>query len=134
MFERVNGVLVIVTAALVNYALADSILYGPPLHGHALPHAHAPVVHHPPAPYDYGYGVADAYTGNDFGHSESSDGNVVKGSYHVLLPDGRKQIVTYTADHYNGFQAQVSYEGTAHYPDHVPIAHGHPIAHPPVYG
>lgn len=59
-------------------------------------------------PYDFAYGVADHYTGADFGHTETSDGNAVKGSYHVLLPDGRKQIVTYTADHYNGFQAHVS--------------------------
>ncbi|XP_064082615.1 larval cuticle protein A2B-like [Macrobrachium nipponense] len=121
----------ILMAALSGYALADISPYGPPVHHHA------PVVHHAPTPYDYGYGVSDAYTGNDFGHSESSDGNVVKGSYHVLLPDGRKQVVTYTADHYNGFQAQVAYEGTAHYPEVVGHAHGHGhgVAHgPPIYG
>ena len=59
-------------------------------------------------PYDFNYGVVDPYTGNDFGHVENSNGNSVAGSYHVLLPDGRKQIVTYTADHENGFVANVS--------------------------
>ena len=59
-------------------------------------------------PYDFNYGVADPLTGADFGHTETSDGGAVAGSYHVLLPDGRRQIVTYTADAVNGFVANVS--------------------------
>ena len=38
------------------------------------------------------------------------------GSFVIALPDGRIQTVSYTADHYNGFVAQVSYEGTPVYP------------------
>ena len=38
----------------------------------------------------------------------------------VNLPDGRVQIVTYTADHTNGFIADVKYEGTAAYPEEKP--------------
>ncbi|XP_045581473.1 adult-specific cuticular protein ACP-20-like [Procambarus clarkii] len=81
-------------------------------------------LHEAPIPYDFGYGVADHATGSDFGHSENSDGNVVKGKYYVRLPDGRKQVVTYTADHYNGYQAEVSYEGQAYYPDHSAPVYG----------
>ena len=67
-------------------------------------------------PYDFGYDVQDDYSGNNYGHEEQSDGNVVSGEYFVQLPDGRLQIVTYTADHYNGYQANVRYEGEAQYP------------------
>ncbi|XP_059488096.1 uncharacterized protein LOC132203941 [Neocloeon triangulifer] len=43
-----------------------------------------------------------------FGHGEQRDGDVTKGRYHVLLPDGRHQKVAYTADH-SGYHAHVSY-------------------------
>lgn len=37
------------------------------------------------------------------------------GTYHVLLPDGRTQIVDYVADA-AGYRPMVRYEGTATYP------------------
>lgn len=74
----------------------------------------------PAKPYDFAYAVQDEYTGNDFGHSETSDGNAVTGEYFVLLPDGRRQIVTYSADHNTGYVADVKYEGEAQYPDPAP--------------
>ena len=65
------------------------------------------------SPYAYEYAVKDNYYGVDFGQNEESDGSVVEGSYRVLLPDGRVQTVKYTADHYNGYVADVSYSGDA---------------------
>ena len=41
---------------------------------------------------------------------------LILGEYRVALPDGRTQIVTYKADHYGGFVADVKYEGQAQYP------------------
>ncbi|XP_050689250.1 adhesive plaque matrix protein-like [Eriocheir sinensis] len=69
-----------------------------------------------PKPYAFDYGVRDDYTGSHFGHREKSNGREVKGSYQVALPDGRLQKVTYTADHENGFQAEVTYEGQPVHP------------------
>ena len=102
---------------------------------HPAPYAPAPVVHKPayaPAPYvepkgkeepyAFQYGVSDDYSKANFNAAESSDGNVVSGSYSVALPDGRIQHVKYTADHYNGYVAEVTYEGTPVYPEAKPYA------------
>merc|ERR1711922_24548 len=96
--------------------------------GHAVVHAAPAYAPHPvvvekgePAPYAFEYGVADDYSKANFKAAETADpsGNV-SGSYQVALPDGRIQTVTYTADHYNGYVAEVSYEGTPVYPEAKP--------------
>ncbi|XP_045603066.1 larval cuticle protein A2B [Procambarus clarkii] len=83
-----------------------------------------------PRPYSFAYGVKDDYAGTNFGQNEKSDGNTVKGSYTVHLPDGRKQTVNYVADHYNGFQADVQYYGQAQYPSQ----YSPPVTYRPQYG
>ncbi|XP_027850230.1 pro-resilin-like [Aphis gossypii] len=65
-----------------------------------------------PEPFNFAYQVKDAPTNTDFKHEANSDGKRVTGAYSVLLPDGRNQIVTYTADE-NGYNAKVNYEGEA---------------------
>nr|QGT33370.1 cuticular protein 17 [Microplitis mediator] len=72
-----------------------------------------------PRPYSFQYQVFDPPSGNDYGQQESSDGNVVQGEYRVLLPDSRTQIVKYTADNVNGYNADVQYEGQAQYPNTI---------------
>jgi len=80
-------------------------------------HAPAPVYKETPEPYSYQYGVADDYSKANFNAAETSDANgAVTGSYSVNLPDGRVQNVAYTADHYNGYIADVSYVGEPAYP------------------
>ncbi|CAO1443102.1 unnamed protein product [Diamesa tonsa] len=60
--------------------------------------------------YEFGYKVTDVKTGNNFGHVQKSEKNgITKGQYHILLPDGRKQVVKYYADD-DGFHADVTYE------------------------
>ena len=95
-------------------------------------HAPAPVYKEEPAPYKYEYGVHDDYTGTTFNAGEASDeyGNV-EGSYSVALPDGRTQHVTYHADHYGGYVADVTYEGV---PQYAEVVHPAPYHAPaPAY-
>ena len=71
-------------------------------------------------PYTYKYAVADDYSKVSFSADESSDGaSNVQGSYSVALPDGRIQRVVYTSNEYDGYVADVTYEGTAQYPETV---------------
>ena len=67
------------------------------------------------AKYDFDWSVKDEYSGNDFGHQESRDGDNTEGSYYVQLPDGRLQKVSYYVNGDSGFVAEVSYEGEAEY-------------------
>ncbi|XP_063852651.1 adult-specific cuticular protein ACP-20-like [Scylla paramamosain] len=67
----------------------------------------------PIQPHTFGYTVHDPYFGDSHQHQEVSDGTTTKGEYRVALPDGRTQIVTYSADSSTGFNAQVTYEGEA---------------------
>lgn len=68
-----------------------------------------------PAQYNFGYAIKDDATANNYGHSETRDGDVTKGSYFVQLPDGRIQTVNYYVNGNGGFVAEVSYEGEAKY-------------------
>ena len=122
-----------------------------PYHAPVVAPYHAPVVHHAPvavhapvvaaykpapaykaapevypdeiSPYTYTYAVADDYSNSNFQASETSDGaGNAEGSYTVALPDGRIQHVNYKADGYNGYVADVTYEGTPVYPEAKPYA------------
>lgn len=57
--------------------------------------------------YAFAYNVQDAITGDSKSQQEIRDGDVVKGSYSVLDPDGALRTVFYTADSINGFNAVV---------------------------
>ncbi|XP_045534293.1 cuticle protein 19 [Papilio machaon] len=57
--------------------------------------------------YEFKYGVNDFHTGDIKTHHESRDGDVVKGQYTVVEPDGSIRTVDYTADKHNGFNAVV---------------------------
>lgn len=78
--------------AILAFGLADP--------GHGGHHDHG-------GHYHFGYKVHDGY--NNFGHSESRHGGHTKGQYHVKLPDGKLQTVTYHVDGYSGYVAKVHY-------------------------
>jgi len=94
--------------------------YHAPVVAHAAPAYHAPVEAYPDevSPYTYTYAVADDYSKSSFNAEEQSDGaSNVAGSYSVALPDGRIQHVKYSSNGYDGYVADVTYEGTAVYPE-----------------
>merc|ERR1711879_925238 len=65
-------------------------------------------------------------TTSNFKKTETQDAaGVVTGSFVIALPDGRIQTTTYTADHQNGFVADVTYEGTPVYPPEPKEGYGH---------
>ena len=89
-----------------------------------------------PVSYKYGYEVKDDYAGVNFGANEARDGYATNGQYHVLLPDGRLQTVTYTVDGYGGYVADVTYSGEARYDHPAPSYKPAPAYKPapkPVY-
>ncbi|PSN37968.1 Cuticle protein [Blattella germanica] len=82
--------------------------------------------------YSYNYGVSDALTGDHKTQAEHRDGDVVKGQYSLVEPDGTLRVVDYTADAINGFNAVVSKHGHAVHaaPIHAaPVVHAAPVAH-----
>merc|ERR1711971_511132 len=107
---------------------------------HAAPAYHAPapaykaeVYPDEVSPYTFTYAVADDYFKANFNAEEQSDGaSNVAGSYSVALPDGRIQHVKYSSNGYDGYVADVTYEGTAVYPEAKPYAPA-PAYHKPAY-
>ncbi|XP_043225310.1 cuticle protein 7-like [Amphibalanus amphitrite] len=100
--------------------------------------AYKPAPYHPepkykeePKPFAYDYAVNDHYTGTNFAKKEESDGHNTQGYYKVALPDGRTQHVKYVADHYGGFNAEVTYEGEAQYPEYHPAPAYKPAPYKP---
>merc|ERR1719418_390364 len=116
-----------VAAAVAGYAPAPVAYHAPAYHAPAY-HAPAPAYHaevYPDevSPYTFTYAVADDYSKANFNAEETSDGaGNAQGSYSVALPDGRIQHVAYTANGYDGYVADVTYDGTAQYPEYVPTA------------
>merc|ERR1711872_707945 len=86
------------------------------------PAPYAPQETYPDLPpvYNYQYGVNDPeYSGAVFSQSENRKDYDTAGEYRVNLPDGRVQIVTYTAGP-EGYVADVKYEGEAVYAEAAP--------------
>ncbi|XP_052847791.1 cuticle protein 21 [Drosophila gunungcola] len=57
--------------------------------------------------YKFAYDVQDTLTGDSKTQEETRDGDIVRGSYSLIEPDGSRRIVSYYADSINGFNAVV---------------------------
>merc|ERR1711981_511350 len=97
---------------------------------HAVAHAVAEVYPDEVSPYTYQYAVADDYSNSNFNAAESDDGTGKReGSYSVALPDGRIQHVNYHVNDYDGYVAEVTYDGEAQYPAAAPYHAPAPAYH-----
>ncbi|XP_025416730.1 cuticle protein 7-like [Sipha flava] len=142
----------IIFAACVASALAQysAPAYKPaypapayPAPAYAAPKAYAPEPAYPPTPYNFEYSVNDPHTYDVKSQQEYSDGNgYVKGSYSLVEPDGSTRVVEYTADDYNGFNAEVKkieggykapYSAPAYKPAYAAPAYPAPAYPAPAY-
>uniref|UniRef100_A0A1A9VMW4 Uncharacterized protein n=1 Tax=Glossina austeni TaxID=7395 RepID=A0A1A9VMW4_GLOAU len=87
-------------------------------------HAGYDVDYYSPPKYAFNYGVADHSTGDVKSQHETRDGDIVKGQYSLVEPDGSVRTVDYTADPVNGFNAVVTKSG--------PTVHAQTIVAKPV--
>ncbi|XP_044743745.1 cuticle protein 19-like [Chrysoperla carnea] len=135
-----------IAAPAYGYAHGPALSYAAP----ALAVAHAPiakavvaapqVIAYPK--YSFNYGVSDAHTGDQKSQWEERDGDVVKGQYSLVEPDGTVRTVDYTSDAHNGFNAIVNRQGHASHPAAVAkvvaapaiAAYAHPAAYAPAHG
>merc|ERR1711951_320999 len=109
---------------LASALLAAAYAAVPPAYGPPAPYKEEKL---PPQPFAYEYGVNDDYSKANFKKTETQDSNgVVQGSFVIALPDGRIQTTTYTADHVNGFVAEVTYEEPPVSPPEPAGGYGHP--------
>ncbi|XP_037819160.1 uncharacterized protein LOC119608709 [Lucilia sericata] len=109
------------------YAAAPAVY----AHGHG-GHPDEGLDYHSYPKYHYNYGVADSHTGDVKSQHEVRDGDVVKGSYSLVEPDGSVRTVEYTADDHNGFNAVVHKTApTVHAHAPAPVVHAAPA--PAVY-
>merc|ERR1712215_349622 len=123
----------------VAHAVARPVIGHAPLLAHPVVAHAAPVYADVTNPYTYNYAVNDDYSGSRYTAAESADGaGTVTGSYSVALPDGRTQNVNYHAGGYEGYVADVTYDGVPQYATAPLVAHAahpvvHAVAHPAVH-
>merc|ERR1712226_163613 len=98
----------------VHAPVVAHAVHAPVVAHHAVhsPSYHAAPAYDTPSPYTYSYAASDDYSKANFNAAESSDGaGNAEGSYSVALPDGRIQHVNYHVNDYDGYVADVTYDG-----------------------
>merc|ERR1712083_764123 len=111
----------------VAHGVAHPIAHG---FGHGVAHtvahpvavAHAPIVHHAPVVAHHAVG----------GYAQPDLAEPSPYSYTYAVADDRTQHVNYHANDYDGYVADVSYDGVAAYADTVAHPVAHAVAHPAV--
>lgn len=99
----------VVSASPIEYAhYGHPVVHAAPAYAYAAP-IHKAIIPEPVAypKYSFNYGIKDPHTGDIKSQAEERDGDVVKGQYSLVEPDGSVRTVDYTADDHNGFNAVV---------------------------
>ncbi|XP_061710137.1 adult-specific cuticular protein ACP-20-like [Cydia pomonella] len=68
--------------------------------------------------YNFAYSVSDPHTGDHKSQHETRHGDLVKGSYSLVEPDGNLRSVHYSADDHRGFNAHVHHTTAHHHLHH----------------
>ncbi|CAH2264134.1 jg10301 [Pararge aegeria aegeria] len=114
----------IVTRKYVNgqlykvFCLIAAAVANPP----ALYETYATVGSIPNPNYSFNYAVNDPHTGDNKAQWETRDGDVVRGAYSLVEPDGNIRIVEYVADSIHGFNAVVKRTRPNVHPVSLPAA------------
>ncbi|XP_061721149.1 uncharacterized protein LOC133527952 [Cydia pomonella] len=104
----------------LGYGGLDGLVYAP---------GHASVDYYAYPRYAFEYSVKDPHTGDNKAQWEKRDGDVVKGAYSLVEPDGSLRVVEYYADDKTGFNAVVKRLGPNLHPATV---HAAPIYKAPI--
>jgi len=110
-------------SCLVGLALSQH--YG----GHYGGHEEKVIDYHAEPHYKFEYSVHDPHTGDVKSQHESREKDVVKGFYSLKEADGTTREVHYTADHHNGFNAEVKKVGHAVHPEIKQVHYAAPSYH-----
>ncbi|KAI5636112.1 insect cuticle protein domain-containing protein [Phthorimaea operculella] len=110
--------LLALVAAAAASGLDAGLVYAP---------GHASADYYSYPAYAFEYSVKDPHTGDNKAQWEKRDGDVVKGAYSLVEPDGSVRIVEYYADDKTGFNAVVKKIGPNLHPT------GHVAHHEPIY-
>ncbi|KAJ8717116.1 hypothetical protein PYW08_005515 [Mythimna loreyi] len=105
--------LLALTASVAADGLGGGLVYAP---------GHASVDYYAYPRYAFEYAVKDPHTGDNKAQWEKRDGDVVKGAYSLVEPDGSIRIVEYWADAKSGFNAVVKRIGPNLHPVSIPTS------------
>ncbi|XP_045471973.1 cuticle protein 7-like [Harmonia axyridis] len=103
--NNLKSAIVVAISFFVSTTLGGVIVEQPSYASYAPKHS---VDYYSPPKYSFKYGVSDPHTGDHKSQQESRVGDIVKGQYSLVEPDGSIRVVDYTADPVNGFNAVVS--------------------------
>ncbi|XP_021193206.3 cuticle protein [Helicoverpa armigera] len=113
IYVAISCLLALTASVVADGLLGGGLVYAP---------GHASVDYYAYPRYAFEYAVRDPHTGDNKAQWEKRDGDVVKGAYSLVEPDGSLRIVEYWADDKSGFNAVVKRLGPNLHPVSAPAS------------